>query len=137
MVPFSSHFQSFPASRCFQMSQLFASGGQSFGVSVSTSVFPMNIQDWFPLEWTCLISLQSKGLSRVFSNISCYYILYICIYIHIYSYIYIYIYIRKRHLLHNSPYSYIYFIFTKHSNSFSKGKWKIITEILLYLLAWK
>ena len=60
--------QSFPASRSFQMSQLFASGGQSIGVSASTSVLPMNIQDWFPLGWTGWISLQSKGLSRVFSN---------------------------------------------------------------------
>ena len=52
----------------FQMSQLFASGGQSIGVSASTSVFPMNTQDWSPLGWTGYISLQSKGLSRVFSN---------------------------------------------------------------------
>ena len=66
--PFSSHIPSFPASGSFQMSQFFASGGQSIGVSASTSVLPMNIQDWFPLGWTGLISLQSKGLSRVFSN---------------------------------------------------------------------
>ena len=66
--PFSSHLQSFPASGCFQMSQFFASGGQSTGVSASPSVLPMNIQDWFPLGWTGWISLQSKGLSRVFSN---------------------------------------------------------------------
>ena len=66
--PFSSHLQSFPASGSFQMSQLFTSGGQSIGVSASTSVLAMNIQDWFPLGWTCWISLQSKGLSRVFSN---------------------------------------------------------------------
>ena len=59
--------QSFPASGSFQMSQLFASGGQSIGVSASTSVIPMNIQDWFPLGLTGWI-LQSKGLSRVFSN---------------------------------------------------------------------
>ena len=58
---------SFPASGSFQMSQLFASGGQSFGVSASTSVLPMNIQDWSSLGWTAWISLQSKGLSRVFS----------------------------------------------------------------------
>ena len=58
----------FPNIRVFQMSQLFASGGQNIGVSASTSVFPMNTQDWFPLEWTGWISLQSKGLSRVFSN---------------------------------------------------------------------
>ena len=57
-----------PASRSFQMSQFFASRGQSIGVSASTSVLPMNIQDWFPLRWTGWISLQSKGLSRVFSN---------------------------------------------------------------------
>ena len=60
--------QSFPASWCFQMSQFFTSGGQSIGVSASASVPPMNIQDWFPLGWTSWISLQSKGLSRVFSN---------------------------------------------------------------------
>ena len=58
----------FPASDSFPMSQLFASGSQSTGVSVSTSVLPMNIQDWFPLGWTGWISLQSKGLSRVFSS---------------------------------------------------------------------
>ena len=68
VVPFSSCPQSFPASRSFQMSQLFTWGGQSIGVSASTSVLPMNIQDWFPLEWTDWISLQSKGFSRVFSN---------------------------------------------------------------------
>ena len=68
VVPFSSCLQSFLASTSFQMSQLFASGGQSIGVSASTSVLPMNIQDWFPLGWTVWISLQSKGLSRVFSN---------------------------------------------------------------------
>ena len=58
----------FPASGTFPMSQFFASGGQSIGVSASTSVLPMNIQDWLPLGWTGWISLQSKGLSRVFSN---------------------------------------------------------------------
>ena len=68
VVPFSSCPQSFPASGSFQMSQLFASGGQSTGVSASTSVLPMNTQDWSPLGWTGWISLQSKGLSRVFSN---------------------------------------------------------------------
>ena len=68
VVPFSSHLQSFPASGSFQMSQFFASGGQSIGVSASASVLPMNIQDWFPLGWTGWIYLQSKGLSRVFSN---------------------------------------------------------------------
>ena len=68
VVPFSSHLQSFPASGSFQMSQLFTSGGQSIGVSVSASVPPMNTQDWSPLGWTGWISLQSKGLSRVFSN---------------------------------------------------------------------
>ena len=66
-VHFSSHLQSFPASGSFPMSQFFASGGQSIGVSAS-SVLPVNIQDWFPLGWTGWISLQSKGLSRVFSN---------------------------------------------------------------------
>ena len=68
VIPFSSHLQSFPASRSFQMSQFFTSGGQSIGVSALSSVLPMNIQDLFPLGWTGLISLQSKGLSRVFSN---------------------------------------------------------------------
>ena len=68
VVPFSSCPQSFPASGSFPMSQLFALGGQSIGVSVSTSVLPMNTQDWSPLGWTGWISLQSKGLSRVFSN---------------------------------------------------------------------
>ena len=68
VIPFSSCPQSFPASGPFQMSQLFASGGQSIGVSASASVLPMNIQDWPPLGWTGWISLQSKGLSRVFSN---------------------------------------------------------------------
>ena len=60
--------QSLPASGSFQMSQLFAWGGQRIGVSASTSVLPMNTQDWSPLGWTAWISLQSKGLSRVFSN---------------------------------------------------------------------
>ena len=69
VVPFSSCLQSFPASGSFQRSHLFTSGGQSIGVSASTSVLPMNIQDWYPLGWTGWISLQSKGLSRVFSNI--------------------------------------------------------------------
>ena len=68
VIPFPSCPQSFPASGSFQMSQLFPSGGQSIGVSTSTSVLPMNTQDWSPLEWTGWISLQSKGLSRVFSN---------------------------------------------------------------------
>ena len=67
VIPFSC-LQSFPASGSFQMSQLFASGGPSIGVSVSASVFPMNIQDWFPLVLMGLISLQSKGVSSVFSN---------------------------------------------------------------------
>ena len=67
VVPFS-HPQSLPASRSFQMSWFFTSGGQSIEVSTSTSVLPMNIQDWFPLGWTGWISLQSKGLSRIFSN---------------------------------------------------------------------
>ena len=68
VIPFSSCPQSFPASECFPMNQLFASGGQRTGVSASTSVLPMNTQDWSPLGWTGWISLQSKGLSRVFSN---------------------------------------------------------------------
>ena len=68
VVPFSSSLQSFPASGSFPISQFFTSGGQSIGVSAWASVLPMNIQDWFPLGWTGWISLQSKGLSRVFSN---------------------------------------------------------------------
>ena len=68
VVPFSSCLQSFPASGSFQMSQFFAWGGQSIGVSASASVLPMNTQDWSPLGWTGWISLQFKGLSRVFSN---------------------------------------------------------------------
>ena len=68
VVPFSSRLQSFLALGSFPMSQFFTSGGQSIGISVSTSVLPMNIQDWFPLGWTGWISLQSKGLSRVFST---------------------------------------------------------------------
>ena len=68
VIPFSSCPQSFPASESFQMSQLFACGGQSIGVSASASVLPMNTEDWCPLGWTGWISLQSKGLSRVFSN---------------------------------------------------------------------
>ena len=68
VIPFSSHLQSFPASGSFQISQFFASGGQSMGVSAWTSILLMNIQDWFPFGWTSWISLQSKGLSRVFSN---------------------------------------------------------------------
>ena len=68
VIPFSSCPQFFPTSGSFQMSQLFASGGQSIGVSASTSVLPMNTWDWSPLGWTGCISLQSKGLSRVFSN---------------------------------------------------------------------
>ena len=66
--PFSSHLQSSPASGSFQMSQFLTSAGQSIGVSASTSVLPMNTQDWSPLGWTGWISLQYKGLSRVFSN---------------------------------------------------------------------
>ena len=68
VIPFSSCLQSLPASGSFPMSQFFASGGQTIGVSASASVLPMNIQDWFPLGWTGWISLQSKGLSRVFFN---------------------------------------------------------------------
>ena len=68
VVPFWSYLQSFPAWGSFQMSQFFTSGGQSIGASASASVIPMNIQGWFPLRLTDLISLQSKGFSRVFSN---------------------------------------------------------------------
>ena len=68
VVPFSSCPQSLPASESFPVSQLFTWGGQSIGVSASASVLSMNTQDWFPLGWTGWISLQSKRLSRVFSN---------------------------------------------------------------------
>ena len=68
VVPVSSCPQSFTASETFPMSQLFASGGQSIGASASASILPMNIQGWFPLGLTGLISLQSKGLSRILSN---------------------------------------------------------------------
>ena len=68
VVLFSSHLQSSPASGSFQMSWFFASGSQSIRASALASVFPMNIQDWFPLGWTDWSSLQSKGLSRVFFN---------------------------------------------------------------------
>ena len=68
VIPFSSCLQSFPASGSFQKSQLFACSGQSIGVSASASALPMNTQDWSPLGWTGWVSLQSKGLSRVFSN---------------------------------------------------------------------
>ena len=68
VVPFSSLHQSFPASGCFPVTWFFASGGQSIGVSALASVLPMNIQDWFSLGWTGWISLQFRGLSRVFSN---------------------------------------------------------------------
>ena len=68
VIPFSFCLQSFPASGSLLMSQFFISGGQSIGVSASASVLPMNIQDWSPLGWTGWISLQSKGLPRVFSN---------------------------------------------------------------------
>ena len=70
VVPFSSCLQSFPALGSFQMSQLFASGGQSIRISTSKSILPMNIQDWYPLGWIGWISLKSKGLSIVFSNIT-------------------------------------------------------------------
>ena len=68
VIPFSSCLQCFPASGSFLVSQFFPSGGQSIGASPSASVLPMNIQDWFPLGWTGWISLQSKGLLRVFSK---------------------------------------------------------------------
>ena len=68
VAPISSYLQSFPASGSFPMSQLFVSGGQNIRASASASVLPVNIQDWFPLELTGLISLQSRGLSRVFST---------------------------------------------------------------------
>ena len=70
VVPFSPCLQSFLASGSFPLSQFFTSLGQSIGLSASASVLPMNIQNWFPLGWTGWISFQSKGLSRVFSNIT-------------------------------------------------------------------
>ena len=70
IVPFSSCLQSFLASESFPMSQFFASGGQSIRASTSALVLPINIQDWFPLGWTGWISFLSKGLSRVFSNMT-------------------------------------------------------------------
>ena len=68
VIPFSSRPQSFPASGSFQMNHFFTTGGQRIGVSAPASVPPMNTQDWSPLHWTGWISLQSKGLSRVFSS---------------------------------------------------------------------
>ena len=68
VIPFTSHLQSFPASGSFPVSQFFTSGDQSIGVPALASVLPVNIQDWFLLGWTGWICLQSKGLSRVFSN---------------------------------------------------------------------
>ena len=68
VIPFSSCLQSSPASGSFPVSQFFTSGGESIGASVSASVLPKNIQNWFPLGWTGWISLHSKGLSRVFCN---------------------------------------------------------------------
>ena len=68
VIPLSFHLQSFPATGSFPMSMFFTSGGQGIGVSALASVLPMNTQDWSPLGWTGLISLQSKGLSRIFSN---------------------------------------------------------------------
>ena len=70
VIPFSSCPQSLPASESFPVSQLFSWGGQSIGVSASASILPMNTQDWSPLGWTGWMSLQSKGLSRVFSNMT-------------------------------------------------------------------
>ena len=83
VVPFSSCPQSFPASGSFPVSQLFALGGQSIGVSALVSVLPMNIQGWFPLGWTGLISLQSKGLSSVFSNTTD---IYVCVRVRAHTY---------------------------------------------------
>ena len=67
-IPFSSHLQSFSGSGSFPMSQFFTQGDQNIGVSASTSILPINLQDWFPLGWTGWIPLLSKGLLRVFSN---------------------------------------------------------------------
>ena len=89
VVPFSSCPQSFPASGSFPVSQPFASGGQSFGVSASTSVLPMNTQDWSPLGWIGWISLQSKGLSsmaNLFTFLLCFYIFLASLKISLYSF---------------------------------------------------
>ena len=85
VIPFSSCPQAFPASGSFPVSELFASGGQSIGISASTSVLPMNTQDWSPLGWTGWISLQSKGLSRVFSNITVQEHQFFCTQLYLYS----------------------------------------------------
>ena len=90
VVPSSSCLQSFPASGSFPMSQIFTSGGQSIGVSASASVLPINIQDWFPLRLIGLISLLSKGFSRVFSSTT--------IRVHIYI-IYLYYYIYNTYII--------------------------------------
>ena len=95
VVPFSSCLQSFPASGSFPVSQLFALGGQSIGVSALVSVLPMNIQGWFPLGWTGLNSLQSKCLSSVFSNTTDVYVC-VCTHTHTHTHTHIsisYIYI--------------------------------------------
>ena len=85
VIPFSSHLPTFPSIRVFSNDQFFAPGGQSIGVSASASFFPMNIQDWFPLQWTGWISLQSKGLLRVFSNTTVQKHQFFCIQLFLYS----------------------------------------------------
>ena len=112
VFPFSSCPQSFPASRSLQMSQLFVSCGQNIGVSASTSVLPMNTQDWSPLGWTGWISLQSKGFSRVFSNIT----------------------VQKHHLWHS-----VFFIFQFSHPYMTTGKtialtrWTFVDNVMFLL----
>ena len=98
VVPFSSCPQSFPASGSFPMNQLFSSSGQSIGVSAST-VLPMNTQDWSPLGWTGWISLQSKGLSRVFSNTTVQKHQFFCTQLSLQSNSHIHTWLRKNHSL--------------------------------------
>ena len=88
VIPFSYHLQSFPPSGCFQMSQLFASGGQIIGVSASASVLPMNIQGWFPLEWLDRLAVQ-ETLKISYFYLKMKYHTHMYIYIHIYTHIYI------------------------------------------------
>ena len=87
VVPFILCLRSYPASRSFQMSQLFSSGGQHTVIWASASVLPIDTQDWSPLGWTGWISLQSKGLSRVFSNTTVQKLQFICIYMYNFRYV--------------------------------------------------
>ena len=125
VVPFSSHLQSFPASGSFQMSQFFTLGGQIMGVSASASVLPMNIHDWFPLGWTGWISLLSKWLSRVFSNIQ---------FKSIHSSAFSFLYsptltsIHDYYILH--PYCIYIHTTSIHDKTWSTGKWQTTSVVL-------